>query len=111
LHETLRTLAEHSGELIDELTDQVGMTEAEAREFLRRAGPALVASFVWQSSTLTPERFATPDSARDVLSFMSGDRLAEQVGLTSRRAWDGLRTLVPAVLRATYPEPGGRPAA
>ncbi len=111
MHEILKTLDEHSGELIHELTDEVGLTESEAREFLRQAGPAVVASFVWRSSTLAPDRLGTLDSAREVLSFMSGDRLAQQVGLSSRRTWDGLRALVPAVLRATYPESGGRPAA
>ena len=105
MHEILKTLDEHSGELIHELTDEVGLTETEAREFLRQA------SFVGQSPRIAPERLATPDSVRDVLTFMSGDRLARQTGISSRRAWDGLRALVPAVLRATYPESGGRPAA
>jgi hypothetical protein len=103
MHLILKTLHDHSGELIHELTDEVGLTESEAKEFLRRAGPALVASCVWQSSTLTPDRLGLPSSVRDVLAGMSGERLAAEVGLSSARAWDGLRMVVPAVLRATYP--------
>ena len=101
MHRILQTLHEHAGELIHELTDGVGLTEAEADEFLRQAGPALVASCVWQSSTLPPDRLANPAGARDVLAGMSGDRLASEVGV-------GLRTIVPSVLRATYSNGGTR---
>ena len=108
MHRILQTLHEHAGELIHELTDGVGLTEAEADEFLRQAGPALVASCVWQSSTLPPDRLANPAGARDVLAGMSGDRLAAEVGVSPARAWDGLRTIVPSVLRATYSNGGTR---
>ena len=101
MHQILRTLEQHSDALIDELADEVGFTETEAVLFLREVTPDLLASYVWQSSQLTPERLAQPDVSRDVLGSMSGDRLAPRVGLSSARTWAGLRALVPAVLRAT----------
>jgi hypothetical protein len=102
MHRILETLESHSGEFIHELEDEVGLTESEAVALLREAGPVLLASYVWHSSTRTPEEFGTPSSARDVLASMSGESLASKVGLSSARTWDGLRALVPAVLRAAH---------
>jgi hypothetical protein len=100
MHRILDTLESHSGEFIHELEDGAGLTESEATALLREAGPVLLASYVWQSSTRTPEELGSPSSARDLLACMSGQRLASKVGLSTARTWDGLRTLVPAVLRA-----------
>ena len=105
MHQIKRTLEEHSDELIDELTDGIGLTQTEAVLFLREAGPALIASYVWHSSTLPPSGLATEQGARELLSGMSGRHLAPRVGLSSARTWDGLRALVPAVLRAGSDEP------
>ena len=104
MHQIIKTLAQHSGALIHELTDEVGFTEGEATVFLREAAPDLIASYVWQSSRHTPERRASPTVAREVLGSMNGDRLAPRVGQSSTRTWAGLRALVPAVLRATSSE-------
>jgi hypothetical protein len=105
MHQIMRTLEEHSDELIDELTDGIGLTQTEAVLFLREAGPALIASYVWQSSILPPSGLATEHGARELLSGISGRDLAPRVGLSSARTWDGLRALVPAVLRAGSDEP------
>jgi hypothetical protein len=102
MHRILQTLENHSGELIHELEDEVGLTEAEATVFLREAAPELLASYVWQSSRRTPEELESPSCTRDLLASMSGARLASRVGLSSARTWDGLRALVPAVLRAAH---------
>ena len=107
MHQILKTLEEHSSELIDELTDGIGLTETEAAVFLREAGPALIASYVWRSSTLSPGAMASPNGARELLSGISGRQLAPRVGLSSARTWDGLRALVPAVLRVTAEESAG----
>ncbi len=101
MHEILTTLDEHSGDLFDELTDQGGFTEDEATVFLREARPAVVASWVWNSSQMPREALRSEEGLRALLSGMSGDLLAPRVGLSSARAWHGLRTLVPAVLRAS----------
>ena len=107
MHKILETLEQHSGELIHELSDEVGFTETEAAVFLKEATPDLLASYVWQSARFSSGRAAPPVVAREVLGSMNGERLAPRVGQSSSRTWAGLRALVPAVLRASSAEPGG----
>jgi hypothetical protein len=96
-----RVLREQTHELIDVLTFDAGMSRTEAEVFLREAGPALVDSYRWQASVLDEEGLSTPAAVRDLLAGINGRRLAPKVGLPTQRTWDGLRALVPAVVRST----------
>ena len=94
-----RVLKENSGRLIRELTGEVGLTEREAEVFLEEAGRALVESYRWHAAREGEDQLGTPEGVKDVLAGISGRELARRVGLSSARTWDGLRTLVPAVVR------------
>lgn len=100
-----KVLSEQSSELVQVLTRDTGMSRRQAELFLREAGPALVASYRWQEEELAPEGLASPTAARDILSGISGRALAPKVGLSSERTWDGLRSLVPAVVRSGAHDP------
>lgn len=95
-----RVLNEKSSELVHVLTVDTGMSRNQAELFLREAGPALIDSYRWQAEELAPEGLASPTAVRDLLSGISGRALAPKVGLSSERTWDGLRSLVPAVVRS-----------
>lgn len=94
-----KVLEEQSGDLIDVLTFDAGMSRGQAEVFLREAGPALLDSYRWQASELHSD-LASPSSVRDLLAGINGRELAPRVGLPASRTWDGLRALVPAVVRS-----------
>ena len=100
-----RVLHEHGESLADQLARTMGLSEAQAEIFLREAGSALIDSWRWQADRMGAESVCSEDGVRDLLSGISGRRLAPRVGLTSERTWEGLRTLVPAVLRASVSRP------
>lgn len=100
-----RALHEHGERLAGQLADAVGLSPEQAELFLREAGPALVDSWRWQADRLGADGAPSEDGARDLLAGISGRRLAPRVGLTSERTWEGLRALVPAVLRASFAMP------
>jgi hypothetical protein len=109
-----KVLTEKSSELVQVLTRDTGMSRRQAERFLREAGPALIDSYRWQEEELAPEGLASPTAARDILSGISGRALASKVGMSSERTWDGLRSLVPAVVRSgararTMRSPSGSP--
>ena len=96
------------------LTCEAGFSARQAERFLGAAGPALVRSYEWQADALGPDPLGTPANVRELLSGISGRAVASEVGLSTEQTWDGLRTLVPAVLRPaaqagdpSYPRPGG----
>lgn len=95
-----RVLNEKSSELVQVLTVDTGMSRSQAELFLREAGPALIDSYRWQAEGLAPDGLASPTAVRDLLSGISGRALAPKVGMSSERTWDGLRSLVPAVVRS-----------
>ena len=104
-----RVLDEHAEDFAEGLTD-VGFSDVEARRFVEEAGPALVRSYRWHAAS-TGVLPATRDDAREVLGGMPGRALAHKMGLPEQKAWDGLRHLVPAVLRASGGiGPGLRPS-
>lgn len=96
-----RALREHGDSLTHQLADTVGLSRREAEVFLREAGSALLDSWRWQSDRLGGDPVRSKDGVRDLLAGISGRRLAPRVGLSSERTWEGLRALVPAVVRAT----------
>jgi hypothetical protein len=101
-----RALSEHGASLAGQLADVVGLTRQEAEVFLREAGPALIDSWRWQADRMGADVVHSQDGVRDLLAGISGRRLAPRVGLTSERTWEGLRVLVPAVVRASVSTPG-----
>ena len=94
-----RALQDRSGELMHRLTGDVGFTEPQAEEFLRVAGSAVVASYEWQAEALHRTGLSTADAASELLAAIPGNRLASTIGVSSRTAWDGLRTLIPSILQ------------
>ena len=94
-----RALHDRSGELMHRLTGDVGFTEPQAEEFLRVAGPAVLASYQWQADALQRTGLSRTDAARDLLAAIPGNQLASTVGVSPRTAWDGLRTLIPSILQ------------
>jgi hypothetical protein len=95
-----RALQDRSGELMHRLTGDVGFTRPQAEDFLRVAATALLASYEWQADHLERSGLSTTSAARDLLAAIPGDKLAAHVGVSSRTAWDGLRTLVPSILES-----------
>lgn len=109
-----RVLQRRSRDLVHHLTCEAGFSAGQAERFLCAAGPALVRSYEWQADTLGPDPLGTPTNVRELLSGISARAVALEVGLSTEQTWDGLRTLVPAVLRpaaqagdSSYPRPGG----
>lgn len=102
-----QALTENSAELLGVLTDQAGFTVTEAEAFLREAAPVLLESYAWQSARPDTVQVGPWGTVQALLSGISGRALAPRVGLSSARTWDGLRALVPAVLRSTGEETAG----
>lgn len=91
-------LREHSAELIDLLRGDTGLTPSQARDFFQLAGPALVESWRWWSHSNGRSPAHARPAAREILALMPGNSLATATGLEPARAWQGLRTMVPAVV-------------
>lgn len=96
-----RTLSEQGPKLASCLQREVGFSHEEARNFVERAGAALLASYHWQEPELAGSEITSPRVVSDLLAGISGRCVAESVGLSQARAWEGLRALVPAVARST----------
>jgi hypothetical protein len=80
---------------------QVGFSRSEAERFVVEAWPAVLRSYEWQERSLGLAWMARPGAAREILSTISGRRLASLVGLPEEKTWAGLRELVPALLQAS----------
>lgn len=111
-----RVLKERVDELADEVAARVGLSPHEAKRFVEQAGFDLMASYRWQAADLSSAEMASPGVVRDLLAGISGRAVADRVGLSPGRTWDGLRALVPAVLEsvarcdaADLPVDGPRP--
>lgn len=96
-------LRERSDELVHLLQGDVGLTSNEAREFLSLAGPALVESWRWWKLSNGRTRAHAQPVARELLALMPGNSLADAAGLTPSTAWQGLRSVVPAVVELGAP--------
>jgi hypothetical protein len=95
-----RVLEERYDDFARVLT-HVGFTRPEAERFVVEAWPAVLRSYEWQERSLGLAWMARPGAAREILSTISGRRLASLVGLPEQKTWAGLRELVPAVLQAS----------
>jgi len=95
-----RVITEKADELIEVLILDVGLSRRQSEVFLDEAGAALVASYRWQAEEIRHDGLASPSTVRNLLAGISGRALANRVGLPTETAWDGLRALVPAVVRA-----------
>jgi hypothetical protein len=89
----------------------VGFTRSEAERFVVEAWPAVLRSYEWQERSLGLAWMARPGAAREILSTISGRRLASLVGLPEQKIWAGLRELVPALLQAANGRGASRPVA
>lgn len=100
-----RMLSECSDQLVDRMVGRAGLSRDEAAAFLRAAAPDLMESYRWQGEAWadTGDHAAR---ARELLSLIPVRKIAPSAGLSSERAWAGLRALVPAVLGG---EPGFPP--
>ncbi|MDH3270740.1 MAG: hypothetical protein OEN56_05375 [Gemmatimonadota bacterium] len=99
MHVFERVLQERADQLAERVVKEAGLTPREARLFVERAGSDLLASYRWQAHTLSELDISSPDLVRSLLSAARAKWIATEVGLSQRRAWDGLRTLVPAVVQ------------
>jgi hypothetical protein len=95
-----QVLRDHSNDFARVLSEQAGFTEDEARRFLDGAGPALVRSYEWQASGLPLGELPTSTIVRELLAGIPGRTLGSLLGIPAAKTWAGLRTLVPAVVRA-----------
>ncbi len=93
-----KVLSERIDELTEAVREQTGLSPSEARKLVEEAGDDLVASYRWQGADLRTSRLDSPLVARSVLGFIRGRAVAERLGLSQGRTWDGIRVLVPAVL-------------
>ncbi len=96
-------LHERSDELLLLLQGDAGLTNRQARDLLDVAGPALVESWKWWTDRHGPSRPNTSPAARELLALMPGNSLAHAAGLDRAAPWEGLRTVVPAVLEFGAP--------
>lgn len=96
-------LRERNDELIHLLQGDAGLTSSEARDFLSLAGPALVESWRWWTHRNGRTRAHARPAAREILALMPGNSLADAAGLEPAAAWQGLRSVVPAVVELGAP--------
>ena len=91
-------LAEHSGDLVAKLTDNVGLSSEIAEKFIPAAGSATVEAVKSESASLD---LANLGSAGNVSSVMSGidlGALASQVGISTEQTASGMSAILPTVL-------------
>lgn len=96
-------LRERGDELVHLLEGDVGLTPVEARHFLQLAGPALVESWRWWTVSQGQMRRGARPGVRELLALIPGNSLAHAAGLEPATAWQGLRSMVPAVVELGSP--------
>ncbi|MDX1493117.1 MAG: hypothetical protein R3253_03515 [Longimicrobiales bacterium] len=99
-----KVLAERTDELAEIVRGRTGLTPTQSRRFVEVAADDLVAAFLWQAGHRSPLPMDSPQVARNVMEGVRGRLVAQRAGLPPRRAWEGLRALVPAVLRTAARE-------
>ena len=92
-------LAQRTGELVEILVKNGDLSRERAERFVSVAGPDVVASFRWQLRETGWQHLGSASTARNVLNTMGATRIASALGMTRDEVWDGLRTLVPGLLR------------
>jgi len=78
---------------------QFGFSVEHAEAFVSLASNDLLESYRWRAHDLDPQALSAPENVRELLGSISGNRIADSLGMPRTDVWNGLRVFVPRVLQ------------
>jgi len=92
-------LRRRRNELVSLLVLREGFDIVTATRFVTVAGDDLLECCSWRSAEPEAAELTEDDRIRELLGFIHANRIASHVGIPTPQVWQGLRTLVPSVVR------------